>query len=49
MKTLKNKLVAIALVGLGAIPAILDDDGTLLVLMLMFAIPLFVAKENLIK
>lgn len=49
MKTLKNKLVAVALVGLGSIPAVLYNDGTVLVFMIMFAIPLFVAKENLIK
>lgn len=48
MKTIKNKLMAILLVVVGAIPAITYGDGGVLVFCLMLAIPLFFAKENYI-
>lgn len=47
-KTWKNKLIAIAMIGVGAIPAAIYNDGTVLVFMLMLGIPLFLTKENVI-
>lgn len=38
---IKQKLVGVILIGLGAISAALSDDGTFLVFMLMMSIPLF--------
>lgn len=46
MKTLKNKLYAIALLLCGYIPVLIDGDGTAFVFLGMIAIPLFFAKEN---
>lgn len=38
---IKQKLVGVILIGLGAISAAISDDGTFLVFMLMMSIPLF--------
>lgn len=38
---IKQKLVGVILIGLGAISAALSDDGTFLVFMLMMSIPFF--------
>lgn len=46
MKTLKNKVYAILLLALGYMPVVIIDDCTALVLISLFAIPLFFAKEN---
>ena len=47
MKTLKNKIYAIALVGIGVAATFLLKEGIgVLIFMLMFAVPLFFAKEN---
>jgi Na+/H+ antiporter NhaD/arsenite permease-like protein len=45
-RTYKNKLVAIALLACSLAPAILDNDGTALLFISMFAVPLFFAKNN---
>lgn len=45
--TLTNKLIAIVMVEMGVIAAIISDgDATGLIGMLIFAAPLFCAKEN---
>ena len=46
MKTLKNKLYAIALLVCGSLGVALENDATALVLFGMIAVPLFFAKEN---
>ena len=47
MKTLKNKLYAIVLVGIGVAATFLLEEGIgVLIFMLMFAAPLFFAKKN---
>lgn len=46
-RTWKNKLTAVAMIAGGAAASV-DGDGTALVLLLMFALPLFAAKENYI-
>ena len=47
MKTLKNKIYAIVLVGIGVAATFLLEEGIgVLIFMLMFAVPLFFAKEN---
>lgn len=45
-KTYKNKLVAIALLLLGVLSVGIENDATFLVFTLIFAIPLFLAKED---
>lgn len=46
MKNIKNKLAAIALVGVGIVPMLIDGDATVLVLMLIIGVPMFFAKES---
>lgn len=46
MKTWKNKLTAIALLGLGYMMIAMENDATVFVLFAIFAIPMFFAKEN---
>lgn len=47
MKTLKNKIYAIVLVGIGVAATFLLEEGIgVLIFMLMFAVPLFFAKKN---
>lgn len=48
MKTWKNKLMALLLVVVGAVPAVVYGDAGVLVFCLMLAIPLFFAKQNYI-
>lgn len=45
-KTYKNKLLAIALMLLGVLSVGIENDGTFLLFVLIFAIPLFLAKDN---
>lgn len=45
-ETWKNKVIALALIGLGLFSALLTGDGTGFVFLLLFAIPLFFAFEN---
>ena len=47
MTTLKNKIYAFVLVGIGVASLFLLEEGIgVLIFMLMFAVPLFFAKEN---
>lgn len=46
MKTWKNKLSAITLLGYGYMGVLIENDATALVFFAMVAIPLFFAKEN---
>lgn len=46
MKTLKNKLYAVALLIYGYLPVLIDKDATALVFLALIAVPLFFAKEN---
>lgn len=47
MKTLKNKIYAIVLVGIGVAATFLLEEGIgVLIFMLMLALPLFFAKKN---
>ena len=47
MKTLKNKLYALGLVGIGVAATFLLEEGIgVLIFMLMFAVPLFFTKKN---
>ena len=49
-KLFKNKMVALALLACGwLVGSISDGDYTAFVLLAMFAIPLFFAKENYIQ
>ena len=47
-KTLLNKLTALTMLLIGFLMIKLDNDATILIFMLMFAIPLFFAKDNVI-
>lgn len=46
MKTWKNKLSAITLLGCWYMGVLIENDATALVFFAMVAIPLFFAKEN---
>lgn len=48
MKTLKNKIVAVLLILGGWITYKLDNDATVLLMMIMFGVPTFFAKEDVI-
>ena len=48
-ETWKNKVCALALIGLGLLCGILTGDATGLVLVSLFAIPLFFVLENWIQ
>lgn len=45
-KTLKNKIMAIAILIIGFIPVLVYQDVTLLIIAGCFAIPLFFTKRN---
>lgn len=45
-ETWKNKICALALIGIGVLTTVLSGDATALVFLLMFAIPLFLSFEN---
>lgn len=45
---IKNKVYAVLIALLGAIPMIIDGDGTFFIFALALAVPLFCAKRNLI-
>lgn len=49
MKTRKNKLFALAMLGFGVLTVVLDGDGTFLIFALLIGLPLFFAKENWIR
>lgn len=48
-KTLKNKLWAMSLIGIGVISLIFskDNDGTILVLTIILGLPIFFSNENM--
>lgn len=48
-RTWKNKIAAVAMTAAGILTVCIDNDATFLVLALIFAIPLFFAKENFIE
>ena len=48
MSTIKNKLYAMALVSIGVITLILGRDATVLVFVSIFAIPLFLSKQQIV-
>lgn len=45
-RTFKNKLVVVTLFVAGAMSAVLCDDGTFMLVALIFGLPLFLAKED---
>lgn len=45
-KTMKNKLYALALMGAGVIPVLIERDATALIFFGSIALPLFFAKED---
>lgn len=49
MKTIKNKLVALALLLLSLIPVSVDHDGTILLWIAPFCIAFFLAKRPWIE
>ena len=48
-RTLKNKLWAMSLIGIGVISLIFskDNDGTILVLTMILGLPIFFSNENM--
>ena len=48
-RTLKNKLWAMSLIGIGVISLIFskDNDGTILVLTIILGFPIFFSNENM--
>lgn len=46
MKTLKNKVFAVVLLGMGYLGTLFDNDITALIFFAFIAIPMFFAKEN---
>ena len=47
-RTYKNKIVALAILGIGMIPVWFFNDGTFLLFALIIFVPLFFAKVNCI-
>lgn len=47
-RTWKNKVVALAMMGLGYLSTFIDGDATGCVFLMLFAIPLFFERTNLI-
>ena len=45
-KTMKNKLYAIALIGLGIVPILIEGDATLLVFAAFIAVPMFFSRNS---
>ena len=43
---IKNKIYAIILLGIGAVSTALTNDATLLLLVSMFAVPMFFSKKE---
>ena len=46
MKNVKNKVYAIALMGLSFVTMMLDKDATLFIIISFISVPMFFAKEN---
>ena len=49
MKNVKNKVYAIALMGLSFVMMMLDKDATLFIIISFISVPMFFAKENWIN
>lgn len=45
-ETIRNKAYAIAMLAIGFVPVIIDNDATFLIIAGFIAIPMFFAKEN---
>lgn len=45
-RTYKNKLAAMSLLGLGSVPVIMFNDGTFMLVAIIFGVPLFFSKHN---
>ena len=45
-RTYKNKIVAIALLTIGWLSTLIDNDGTFLLLAVMFGVPLLFTNKN---
>lgn len=43
---IRNKLYSLVLILIGAVPILIDQDGTFFIFALMLGVPLFFAKEN---
>lgn len=48
-RTSKNKLYALALIGIGALSVLVLNEGTFFVAMLMMGLPLFFTKEDVFE
>ena len=49
MKNIGNKIAAILLTAMGTIVSVMTGDATSLIILLMFSIPMFFAKESWIE
>ena len=47
-RTYRNKLAAMSLLGLGVVPVIMFNDGTFMLVTIIFGVPLFFSKHNCI-
>lgn len=47
-RTYKNKLAALGLLGLGAVPVVMFNDGTFMLVAIIFGVPLFFSKHNFV-
>lgn len=47
--TIYNKIVATAMIGLGYVSTLVDGDATFFVTTLIFCVPLFLARRNMIR
>ena len=48
-RTYKNKLYALALIGIGVLSVLVLNEGTFFVAMLMMGLPLFFTKEDVFE
>lgn len=48
-ETIYNKIFATAMIGLGYLTALVDGDATFFVMTLIFCVPLFFARKNMIN
>lgn len=46
IKNIKNKILALLLLGVALVPTLIIKDATFLVLMSLVAVPLFFSKRN---
>lgn len=45
-ETWRNKLYAIIMISIGAVPIVYDNDATVFMLMLIIGVPLFFSRKN---